>query len=134
MWRVRAGMLALVIVCSTAQASNWLSLSKNDAGTVENFIDVSSLRIAGNIRRAWFKFAYKTHTEKGTDGKYKSYTVAKTAFNCTEEMSRFEAVNTYLEDGTNESVPAAYYPDPWKPVAPDTVNSYEMQFICTWKP
>ena len=134
MWRVRAGMLALVIVCSTAQASNWLSLGKSDDGTLENFIDVSSLRIAGNIRRAWFKLAYKTHTEKDSDGKYWSSTVAKKAFNCTEEMSRDEALNVYYEDGTNHTVPATYYPDPWEPVPPDTVVSTEMHFICTWKP
>ena len=132
MWRVRAGMLALVIVCSTAQASNWVSVGNNDAGTVEAFIDVSSLRIAGNIRRAWFKYVYKTHSEKGADGKYWSYTVLKTAFNCTEEMFRFEAGTDYYEDGTNSTPPAEFYPT-WKPVAPDTTASDEMQFICAMK-
>ena len=132
MWRVRAGMLALVIVCSTAQASNWFSLGKNDAGTVETFIDVSSLRIAGNIRRAWFKAVYKTHSEKGADGKYWSYSVSKTAFNCTEEMYRIEAANVYYEDGTNWTPPAELSPT-WTPVAPDTTASREMQVICAMK-
>ena len=131
MWRVRAGMLTLVIVCSTAQASNWFSLGKNDAGTVETFIDVSSLRIAGNIRRAWFKDVYKSH--KGADGKYWSYTVFKTSFNCTEEMFRFEAANVYYEDGTILTPPAENYPKPWAPVPPDTLGSVKMLFICTWK-
>ncbi len=133
MWRVRAGMLALVIVCSTAQASNWFSLGKNDAGTMETFIDVSSLRIAGNIRRAWFKDVYKTHTQKGADGKYWSDTVFKLAFNCTEEMVRFEAGNVYYEDGTNWTPPAENYPEPWAPVPPDTRGSVKMQIICALK-
>ena len=134
MWRVRAGMLALVIVCSTAQASNWFSLGKNDAGTLETFIDVSSIRIEGDVRRAWFKSVYKTHTKKSAgNGKYWSYTVFKTAFNCTEEMFRFEAGNVYYEDGTNESMPAENYPKPWEPVPPDTTASAEMQFICAMK-
>ena len=132
MWRVRAGMLALVIVCSTAQASNWVSVGKDVAGTVETFIDVSSLRIAGNIRRAWFKAVYKTHSEKGADGKYWSYSVSKTAFNCTEEMYRIEAGNVYYEDGTNWTAPAGIYPT-WEPVPPDTTASAEMQFICAMK-
>ena len=131
MWRVRAGMLALVIVCSTAQASNWVTIGESDDGLIETFIDVSSLRIAGNIRRAWFKDVYKTHRETA-DGKYRSYTVLKTAFNCTEEMYRFEAGNVYYEDGTNWTFPAGIL-STWNPVAPDTTASNEMQVICALK-
>lgn len=134
MWRVRAGMLTLVIVCSTAQASNWVSVGNDDAGTMENFIDVSSLRIAGNIRRAWFKSVYKTHAEKGADGKYWSYTVFKTAYNCTQEVERYEAMTIYYEDGTNYSMAAENYPTPWTPVVPDTLSAGDMEFICRWKP
>lgn len=133
MWRVRAGILALVIVCSTAQASNWWNIDKSYDGTMETFIDVSSLRIAGNIRRAWYKTAYKTHTQKGDDGKYWSYTVSKKAFNCTEEMFRDEAGIIYFEDGTNFTVSAEIYPTPWVPVPPDTVASLSMHFICAMK-
>ena len=134
MWRVRAGMLTLVIVCSTAQASNWVTIGESNDGLIETFIDVSSIRIEGDVRRAWFKSVYKTHTKKSTgNGKYWSYTVSKTAFNCTEEMFRSEAGNVYYEDGTYDSMPAENYPKPWAPVAPDTLGSVKMLLICTWK-
>ena len=134
MWRVRAGMLALVIVCSTAQASNWLSLGKNDAGTTETFIDVSSIQIEGNLRRAWDKVnKLKTHTQKGPNGKYLSSTVGKLEYNCTEQMTRSHAFTFYNEDGTNESASAESLPGPWEPVVPDTEMAVDMKFICAWK-
>ena len=134
MWRVRAGMLTLVIVCSTAQASNWVTIGESDDGLIETFIDVSSIRIEGDVRRAWFKPVYKTHTKKHTsNGKYWSYAVLKQAFNCTEEMYRVEADIIHYEDGAFESEPAEDYPKPWAPVPPDTLGSVIIQFICTWK-
>ena len=134
MWRVRAGMLTLVIVCSTAQASNWVTIGESNDGLIETFIDVSSIRIEGDVRRAWFKSVYKTHTKKSTgNGKYWSYYVDKDAINCTQEMWRAEADIIHYEDGAYESMPAENYPKPWAPVPPDTLGSVKMQFICTWK-
>ena len=134
MWRVRAGMLALVIVCSTAQASNWVSLGKNDAGTMEYFIDVSSIRIEGNVRRAWFQMVHKAHTMKDPDdGRYWRSEVSRYTYNCTQEVKRHEAMTIYYEDGTNYIMAAENYPTPWTPVVPDTLSAEGMEFICRWK-
>ncbi len=133
MWRVRAGMLALVIVCSTAQASNWLSVGKSDDGNIETFIDVSSIRIKDNLRAAWFKDVFRTHTRKGPHGNYRSFIVGKDEYNCTEQMTRSHAFTFYNEDGTNESASAESLPGPWEPVVPDTVMAVDMKFICAWK-
>ena len=129
-------MAALLLTCGTAQASDWVSLGKNNAGTFEQFIDVSSIRIEGNIRRAWVKSVFKAHTKTTTpnDRRYWEHSIAKNAFNCAQEMTRTEALAVYFEDGTNFQMPAESYPSPWEPVVPDTVDAYNMKFICRWKP
>jgi len=128
-------MTALLLPCGAAQASNWVSLGKPDSGIFEDFIDVSSIRIEGNVRRAWFKKVYKAHTEKAPDdGRYEESSVEKNAFNCSQEMYRIEALTVYFEDGTLYRTPAESYPIPWVPVTPDTVEDKQMKFICRWKP
>jgi hypothetical protein len=129
-------LLALLLACGTAQASNWVSIGKDAVGH-EAFVDVSSIRVVGAIRRAWFKAVYVRHTMRETGGpdanKWWSTSVHRRAFNCGEETTRSEALTVYYEDGTNGSDPAANYPTPWEPVPPDTVLSTELQFICAWK-
>ena len=46
-----AVLLVLLLARDAAQAAEWVSLGKNDSATVETFVDVSSIRVAGGIRR-----------------------------------------------------------------------------------
>jgi hypothetical protein len=129
-------VLALLLACGTAQASDRLSLGKDAVGD-ENFVDVSSIRGVGAIRRAWFKAVYVPHTSRETGrpnpNKCWSESVHRRAFNCGEETTRSEGLTVYYEDGTNGSDPAANYPTRWEPVPPDTALSTELQFLCAWK-
>jgi hypothetical protein len=49
---IASTVLALLLVCGTAHASSW-KLIGEDTGKAQVFIDVSSIRIEGSIRRAW---------------------------------------------------------------------------------
>jgi len=129
-------LVSLMVACGTAQASDWVSLGKTSDGKQEHLVDVSSIRVAGNIRRAWIKVIYAHQTLKGFDDdvqKWQNYAVSRTAFDCSQETARYEALNVYFDDGTTYSVPANTYPTPWEPVAPDTASHAEMQYVCTWK-
>jgi hypothetical protein len=117
-------LLVLLIVGSTAQASDWVSVAKSDNGAIEDFVDVSGILIAGEVRRAWVKVIYLHN---------KGYTMERDAFNCGEGTMRGEAFALYFADGTNQSQPADSFPDQWKPIPPDTIGSGIMQFICAWK-
>jgi hypothetical protein len=128
--------MLIALTCATAQASEWVSLGKSDNGKTETFIDVSSIRVTGEVRRAWIKNVNAPQTSKGVNpypNKWVREMVGHFLFNCGEETNRVEAATVYYEDGTNGTGPAEISPSPWRPVAPDTVGSTNMQFICAWK-
>ena len=129
-------LLALLLACGTAQASEWVSLGKNGQGA-EALVDVSSIRIAGNIRRVWTKVIFTTHTHKGVNeyaNKWVNYELGHDAFDCGNETQRNEALNIYFEDKTNYTVPLAPAATNWDPVPPDSLLSAEMRLVCTWNP
>jgi hypothetical protein len=128
-------MTALLLTFGTVQASNWVSLGKTLDGAQETFIDVSSIRVAGGIRRAWVKVIFPPHTERDIGdnaNKWVSDEVIRIAFNCGEETRSWEALAIHFDDGSNHSLPAELYPTSWTPVIPDTVESAAMHFICRW--
>ena len=119
-------LMALVLACGTAHASDWVSVGKSGDGATEGLVDVSTIGITDGIRRAWIKMASVHH---------KSYTVERDAFNCEQFTIRWEAYTMYSEDGRAipEAQPASF-PDLWKPVPPDSMGGALMQFVCAWKP
>jgi hypothetical protein len=127
-------LVALLLACGTAQASEWVSVTTVNHGKQELLVDVSSIRVAGEIRRAWVKYVYAPHSERYSDdvNKWVREAVSRDAFNCREETARDEALIVYNEDGTIDAVPANLYPTPWAPVQPDTLLSDKMRFICAW--
>jgi hypothetical protein len=132
-----AAMLALVLTCGTAEASDWLPIGKSEDGKQQIFVDTSSIRIDADIRRAWIKTILTPHAVRGLfddANKWVTYELNRDAFNCMNEAYRFEAQTEYYEDGSNYSVPASNYPSTWAPVPPDTVADNLMRVICAWKP
>jgi hypothetical protein len=135
---VRTTMLVLLLGCGTAQASEWVSLGKGSDASTDEFIDVSSILVAGDIRRTWIKSVVAPHSQKG-DGKnankWVSYGLMRPAFNCVEGTSRLEAALIFFADGTNETATLpAFIAEKSKPVPPDTVEHNIMQQVCAWKP
>jgi hypothetical protein len=114
-------LLALLLVCGAAQASDWVSIGKSDNGAREYFADISSIGITDDIRRAWIK------TKILPD---KPFSLERLAFNCGKGTMRWEASTLY---GIEISDPVGSFPTPWKPIPPDTTGSVIMQFVCAWK-
>ncbi|SRR6266481_6526660 len=121
-------LLALLIVGGSAQASDWVSIGKSANGGTEGLVDVSSIVIVGEIRRAWFKVAYVHHKAA------LAYTMERDAFDCPQQIMRAEAYALYFDDGTHQDQSAESFPEQWTPVPPDTMGSTLMQFMCAWKP
>ena len=133
----RTILLALLLACGTATASEWVSVGTSADGKTEFFVDATSIRIAGGIRRAWIKFVFPTHTKRafGDDAnKWESYRLVRVAFNCEQEASRVEAGTSYNTDGTSYTPDLVSSQLSWSPVTPDSAENAEMTFICAWKP
>lgn len=52
--QVRIMLFALVLACGTAEASEWGLVGGTDQGH-RGYIDTASVRVSGNIRRAWIR-------------------------------------------------------------------------------
>lgn len=135
--KAKAALVGLVlsVACGAAQASEWVSVAEDSNETIKLFIDTSSIRISGNIRRAWSKYVFNPQTKKGVgnnSGKWTESEVIRFAYDCSQDLARKEALNVYFEDTSFYSVPAEYLPEPWAPVAPDTLNEFAMQYVCAW--
>lgn len=134
-------LVALLLVCASAahadeneSESAWALLGRSIMlgpkypGPYE-YIDVASIRVSGNIRRAWFKSV--SPKLKPND---MSKTLSRTAFNCEDDTYRDEALVIVNANGIRDSIPASAYPTPWKPVVPDSQASFELHYICGWTP
>ena len=124
-----------MLACGTAQAAEWVSITKSADGKQEYVVDTSSIRVASDIRRAWFKTFFVPHSMQAPENpkKWWSAELSRDAFNCTEETHRNEAITIYYEDGTALVVPAETFPSPWAPVPPEAILDLEMKFLCAWK-
>jgi hypothetical protein len=128
--------LALLLACGTAQAAaKWVSLYK-DASGARTAVDVSSIRIDGDIRHASVKMVYAPQTQHGVGEdrlKWVRYSLNLDAFDCGKTAHRNEALTTYFTDGSSDRVAANSLPTPWELVAPDSVGGVVMKFVCAWK-
>ena len=121
-----------------APPSNWVTLGMSTSGQEEIFVDTSSIRVAGDIRRTWIKMVYSPQAQKDpTDADaandWWTYQMGRVAFNCDEETWSLEAVTTYHANGDVNVRPSAegLFPTPWAPVAPGTAERIEIHLICS---
>lgn len=130
--------IALLLTFGVAQAAEWVSLGKTDDGKHETFVDVSDIKVAGNIRRVWLKAVNEPHTVKGAASdsrKWIAHSLSRMAFDCDDETWKPEALINYYDDDTSSSAPAALLASSsWEPVAPETALHAAMDFTCSWKP
>jgi hypothetical protein len=117
-----------------SEASKWVPVSEAQHGG-EEFADVASIEIEGDIRRAQIKSAFAPHTEKDPNdpSKWWESKVNQMAFNCKEGTSRRESMTINYSDGTQFSIPSDRLPESWKPVQPNTMLNEDILFICGWK-
>ena len=90
------------------------------------FIDENTLQNVGNVRRAWTYSIHRT-SPAPADGVYerKSFGV----FDCLNKQSGTLALLEYREDGSVSKNATDAYPT-MSPVAPETVGSAELDFVC----
>jgi hypothetical protein len=138
--RIRSALPAILMLFSSgvpASAADWMSLGKLDNGNRETFVDLSSIRIDGSIRRGAYKVVFASHVQAGGGeyaSKWVSYFSYRFAFNCDDKIGRVEAMAGYFDDGT--SYVDHYFPKPWQvvPVAPKTNWTTLMEYVSAWKP
>jgi hypothetical protein len=96
-------VLMLLILGGAVHASDWISVGKSDNEHLEFLIDTSSIRVSGDIRRAWIKYQFASRTEQAYAGvaqKWVTYRLSRNAFDCGVGSSRAEGLTVYFEDGT----------------------------------
>jgi clan AA aspartic protease (TIGR02281 family) len=118
-------------------SSKWVLLGRSSiAGltTGAEYVDVSSIKVVGNIRRAWFKRVSPRSNSAGKNPhEVVDYTLTRYGFNCEDESYRMEALTTRYVDGWSDSVPIGSKPFPWQVAAPDSLAGAMMKFVCEWK-
>lgn len=126
----------LMLVLGTAQAAEWVKVGASDDGRITTAMDVSGVRVVGQIRRTWVKREFAAHTQRGVGAnadKWAKAVVGTNAYNCNDNSYRTESLIWYFEDGTDYATPTALFPGPWLPIGPDSVVQAEHKFICSRK-
>jgi hypothetical protein len=130
-------LIALLMACGTALATEWVSVGKSAGESVDTYVDVSSLRRSGQIKRAWVKFVYAPHTHRGTadeSNKWESYALHRNAYSCAEGNAKIEAITVYYDDGTQWSAPSSIIERmSFQPVLPGSLDEGAMNFVCARK-
>ena len=126
-------LLMLLLACSSTRASEWVSVGKSLSA--EEFADVTSVQIDGDIRHVLSKSVFPPHREKDPNdpNKWWAGKASQVAFNCKEGTSRRESMTIYYSDGNKFSIPDEYLPTSWRVVQPNTMLNEEILFICGWK-
>jgi hypothetical protein len=131
--------LVALLVCGTAQASDWVEIWHMTGAFMVDYLDVSRLQFSGDIRSGWLKVAITVPADiaalarkaSGT-GKYRKELMGHKSYDCRQETVRLDSAAEYFSDGTSDS---KYIPDAlFEPVLPDTIEEAEMKFICGLKP
>jgi len=134
---LRGFLVAMLGVGASAAAADWVSLGKVNDGSQETFIDTTSIRIDGDLRRGWLKLVSAPHTLTGLVGgpdKWVDYQLRREAFRCRDEYHRSEGLVIFFDDKTSFTTPVKSLPMLWEPVPPDTAASVVMQFMCGFEP
>lgn len=111
----------LFIIPSPALAADWVLVGTAVDESITLYIDTSSIKSNGSIRRYWQRI------EEVNDPKVKT-TLALYESNCATDQRRRLQLIIYLVDGTNESYPNLS--KPWAYVAPGTGTEVAHNFVC----
>jgi hypothetical protein len=141
-WMVLMALLltsGTLATSGTLEAAEWVSLGKLGNAKKETFVDVSSIRIDGKIRKGASKVVLASHSITGAGdnaNKWISEISYQFTFDCFEKSSRIDAMSAYFDDGTNWSEPASAFPKPWVTVPPGFQSNWTslIHFVCAWKP
>jgi hypothetical protein len=115
---------------NAASASNWVPYTSNVAGEL---IDFDSIKVSGNVRRAWFKSTSVSATMKGLPPQLTAgvdYVLALNEFSCNDKKFRILGVSFHNMDTDPSSDSSNSSAGKWAPVAPDSVADAAMNYLC----
>lgn|ERR1035438_1861546 len=128
-------LLALFLACGAAQAEEWVSIGSID--DKQTLVDVSSIRIFGDVRTFWVKGIVAPQSREGLGiyaGTWLSYLMSREAINCAEETYREEAKLAFFQDGRSVDMTAESLKTSWTFIPPESRAQREMKLVCAWTP
>jgi hypothetical protein len=135
---MKAIVVMLVVIFSVeARAADWVSVGKLKDGTQEAYVDVSSIRTAGSLRKAlvrWVVDPPAIGSSQRASGRWQSSMVYQSEFNCARGTNHDYAVTIFYNDGTRyvgqmESASGKR----WQLVPSGTPWKTAMQLICSYR-
>ena len=113
---------------STQNTSRWTQIGGSNGLEVATFVDISSIRNAGNKAKIWRMDSYNKKTN--VDFNFSS-SVYMSEFDCQAAQTRVISDNYYSGTmGTGDPVQVDNNPTPWVEVIPNTVGSRAMRIAC----
>jgi len=130
-------MILLLSAAVSAHAEKWVSAGETLDGKDKYFVDVSSIRIAGDLRQAWVKTVFAPHSNwnvRVRDGRetkiWIDYQLAHEVYNCADHVFRQESLSLHLEEGISQKIPPEVLGAQWRPIEPATTAAVIFDFIC----
>lgn len=121
---------------AAAPQAGWVTYGQTADGKFTGMIDVSSIRIEGDIRRVWLKGIPAPHTQRGSGAnsqRWLSYELQLWSLNCRDHVGRYEAFYNFFEDASSWEMPADAFPRSWEPIPPGTGIEAAMEMTCGWQ-
>jgi hypothetical protein len=127
--RARQALFKLYPACP-APTGNWTLLRNASYGST--YIDMSSIKETGHIRRVNFKIISSALRQVGHYPSVR-YAISVEAFDCRDHRTRTDAIMHYLDDGTAHRRGGIVDPVLWEPVRPDTIPAKDLDLVCSWQ-
>lgn len=112
----------LFVIPSQALAANWVKVATRDDQSSTVYIDTSTIKSNGSIRRYWERTVYVDDP----DGWKESRVLAE--INCATDQKRALQIATYRVDGNNSSFPLSAVD--WIYIVPGTIGEISQNFVC----
>lgn len=129
---ILTGFVALCAPIAGALASNWVTVSRSDTGTLIE-VDLDSIRSSGGKVKAWTRWSHNTPQEVKHSYPPKTYTSSKdlAVYNCYERSSAVIQSTSYSQSGeVVDSRSGADVPSAYSEVVPDSVGESILDAVC----
>ena len=125
--RARQALLKQFPACPVPTA-NWVLLRNASYGST--YVDPSSLKVSGYIRRVNFRNVYPVHPIPYFP--LTRFSIALQAFDCKDRRTRIDRQTAYFTDGTARPL-SVIDPVLWDPVGVGTEPAADLDLVCRWK-
>ena len=124
---------ALLTAFSTGAMAEWtyLTSGKDSSGSLDVYIDKTTIRKRGNVAKMWLMQDYKALKESEGVAPFLSQKCLK-EYDCVEVMSKLNNINNYSDHmGNGESSFSYKYNDNnWQDMTPGSIGMMEWKAAC----